>query len=164
MRLRVVCGLGLTIASFSPTSAFNRVDFPALGRPRMHTKPERKGMAASLLPALLRWWRCARVRRAVPWNSRLQNAVHPLPKFPLFAVYVLPVPSPGRPLLLILSLRAERRIAHQDGLYQRCPQKYKTDHSRAQLRPVHARHESRRRSLPPDLRWSRSEEQTSELQ
>src|ERR1700689_3721505 len=44
MRLRVVCGLGEMIASFSPTSALSRVDLPALGRPRMQTKPERKGI------------------------------------------------------------------------------------------------------------------------
>src|SRR5579872_54090 len=44
MRLRVVWGLGEMIASFSPTRAFSRVDFPAFGRPRMQTKPERKGI------------------------------------------------------------------------------------------------------------------------
>src|SRR5437016_7665797 len=51
MRLRVVCGLAETIATFSPTSAFNSVDFPALGRPRMLTKPDfmRSGLSA-LLP------------------------------------------------------------------------------------------------------------------
>jgi len=42
MRLRVVCGLGLIIANFWPTSLFNKVDLPALGRPRMQTNPERK--------------------------------------------------------------------------------------------------------------------------
>src|ERR1700724_2298380 len=36
------------IASFSPTSALSNVDFPALGRPRMHTKPERKGIRVRL--------------------------------------------------------------------------------------------------------------------
>src|SRR3974390_3521966 len=45
MRLRVVWGLGVTIASFSPTNAFSKVDFPALGRPMMETKPERKPMS-----------------------------------------------------------------------------------------------------------------------
>src|SRR5215468_829447 len=40
MRVRVVCGFGVTMASFSPTSAFNRVLLPALGRPMMETKPE----------------------------------------------------------------------------------------------------------------------------
>src|SRR5579863_4392802 len=30
------------MATFSPTRALSRVDFPALGRPRMQTKPERK--------------------------------------------------------------------------------------------------------------------------
>lgn len=44
MRFRVVCGLGETIASFSPTRAFSKVDLPAFGRPRMQTKPERNGM------------------------------------------------------------------------------------------------------------------------
>src|SRR5208283_373985 len=45
MRLRVVCGFRVTMASFSPTSAFSRVDLPALGRPMMETKPERNAMS-----------------------------------------------------------------------------------------------------------------------
>ena len=32
-RLRVVCTLGLTIASLVPTSRFSSVDLPALGAP-----------------------------------------------------------------------------------------------------------------------------------
>src|SRR5271169_2104721 len=45
MVVRVVCGLSATIAIFEPTRAFRSVDFPALGRPRMETKPERKPAA-----------------------------------------------------------------------------------------------------------------------
>jgi len=37
--VRVVCGRGATIASLVPNSAFNNVDFPALGRPRIATNP-----------------------------------------------------------------------------------------------------------------------------
>ena len=33
MRLRVVCGLGEMMASFSPTSALSNVDLPAFGAP-----------------------------------------------------------------------------------------------------------------------------------
>src|SRR4029077_11392271 len=44
MRLRVVCGLGLMMASFSPTKALSSVDLPALGRPRIQTNPEWKGI------------------------------------------------------------------------------------------------------------------------
>ena len=40
MRLRVVCGLGLMMAIFSPTRALSRVDLPAFGRPRIQTNPE----------------------------------------------------------------------------------------------------------------------------
>src|SRR5215471_17378419 len=39
MRLRVVCGLGVTMANFSPTSLLSSVDFPTLGRPKMATVP-----------------------------------------------------------------------------------------------------------------------------
>src|SRR5436853_2486659 len=46
MVVRVVCGLSATIAIFDPTSAFNSVDLPALGRPRIDTNPERKSAAA----------------------------------------------------------------------------------------------------------------------
>src|SRR3981189_2331581 len=41
MRLRVVCGLGVTIAAFWPTRRLSSVDFPALGRPTIATKPAR---------------------------------------------------------------------------------------------------------------------------
>src|SRR5208282_3862394 len=41
MRLRVVCGLEVTIATFWPTKRFNSVDFPAFGLPTMATNPER---------------------------------------------------------------------------------------------------------------------------
>ena len=41
---RVVWGLGLTIANFSPARAFNSVDFPAFGRPRIQANPERKAI------------------------------------------------------------------------------------------------------------------------
>src|SRR5215467_2899195 len=46
-RLRVVCGLGVTIATFSPSSWFNSVDFPTLGRPTMAMYPERNGVFAA---------------------------------------------------------------------------------------------------------------------
>src|SRR5438105_15658024 len=50
MAVRVVCGRGATIASLVPNSAFSSVDFPALGRPRIETKPDLCFMSfASLL-------------------------------------------------------------------------------------------------------------------
>ena len=39
MRLRVVCGVGLTMASFSPTMRLSSVDLPTLGRPTIATVP-----------------------------------------------------------------------------------------------------------------------------
>src|SRR6266849_2123661 len=41
IRVRVVCGLGLTIASLAPTRAFSNVDLPTFGRPTKATKPQR---------------------------------------------------------------------------------------------------------------------------
>src|SRR5262245_61069675 len=41
IRLRVVCGLSETIATFWPTSRFTSVDLPTLGRPTMATNPKR---------------------------------------------------------------------------------------------------------------------------
>src|SRR5918996_5054316 len=41
IRFRVVWGRGETMASFSPTSRFRRVDFPAFGRPTSATNPAR---------------------------------------------------------------------------------------------------------------------------
>ena len=40
IRLRVVCGLAVTIATFSPVRALSRVLLPTLGRPRMATNPD----------------------------------------------------------------------------------------------------------------------------
>ena len=45
MRLRVVCGLGETMATFSPRIWLSNVDLPTLGRPIMAIVPERKGGA-----------------------------------------------------------------------------------------------------------------------
>src|SRR3989442_8255025 len=45
MRLRVVCGLGDTMATFWPTSRFTSVDLPTLGSPTMAANPERKLIA-----------------------------------------------------------------------------------------------------------------------
>src|SRR4030042_5147601 len=42
--LQVVCGLGETMAIFSPTRRFRRVDLPTLGRPMMGTTPERNSL------------------------------------------------------------------------------------------------------------------------
>src|SRR3954452_7785868 len=47
IRLRVVCGRGLTMASFSPTIRLSSVDLPTLGRPKMATVP------ATVLPAVV---------------------------------------------------------------------------------------------------------------
>src|SRR5437016_306328 len=44
MRLRVVCGFDVTMAIFCPTRRLRSVDFPAFGRPRMATNPERKAL------------------------------------------------------------------------------------------------------------------------
>ena len=40
-RMRVVCGLAVTIASFSPSSSFSSVDLPALGGPSSAATPAR---------------------------------------------------------------------------------------------------------------------------
>src|SRR5437879_9138782 len=40
MRLRVVCGLDVTMAIFCPTRRFTSVDFPAFGRPTTATNPD----------------------------------------------------------------------------------------------------------------------------
>src|SRR5580704_9100983 len=40
IRLRVVCGLAETMATFSPVRAFNSVLLPAFGRPRIATNPD----------------------------------------------------------------------------------------------------------------------------
>ena len=42
MRCRVVCGLGVTMLTFCPTSALSKVDLPTFGRPTSAAKPLRK--------------------------------------------------------------------------------------------------------------------------
>ena len=46
MRLRVVCGLAVTMATFSPVRALSSVLLPTLGRPRMATNPDFKAVHA----------------------------------------------------------------------------------------------------------------------
>src|SRR6516225_1815246 len=46
-RVRVVCGLGVTIASLWPTSRLSSVDLPAFGAPISATWPHRVGVARS---------------------------------------------------------------------------------------------------------------------
>ena len=41
MRVRVVCGFGLTMLTFWPSSAFSSVDLPTFGRPTSAAKPQR---------------------------------------------------------------------------------------------------------------------------
>ena len=41
MRVRVVCGLGVTMLIFWPSSAFSSVDLPTLGRPTSAANPQR---------------------------------------------------------------------------------------------------------------------------
>src|SRR5687768_2762482 len=59
IRVRVVCGLLETMASFSARSRLSSVDLPALGRPTSATEPERGPPedtpgSANLAPLLLR--------------------------------------------------------------------------------------------------------------
>ena len=51
IRLRVVCGLGVTMASFSPTMRFSSVDLPTLGRPKIATVPATVPAAVLVLDA-----------------------------------------------------------------------------------------------------------------
>src|SRR5205809_5381321 len=37
---RVVCGLSVTMETFSPTTRFSSVDFPEFGRPMIETNPD----------------------------------------------------------------------------------------------------------------------------
>src|SRR3546814_11664823 len=64
-RVRVVCTLGLTIATFCPTSALVSVDLPALGAPTIATTPQ-CAVICPVAPAL-RW----RPRSRPPASSRL---------------------------------------------------------------------------------------------
>ena len=82
MRVRVVCGLSETIATFWPTSRFSSVDLPALGRPTSATKPAfmriapRPGNRESRAPGPL--------RRRAPASTRGRGARGgaPRPGFP----------------------------------------------------------------------------------
>ena len=50
--LRVVWGFGVTMASFSPSIAFSRVDFPTLGSPIILTYPDLKEVSDTVLSTL----------------------------------------------------------------------------------------------------------------
>src|SRR5208282_584866 len=77
MRLRVVCGLDVTMATFCPTNRFSSVDFPAFGRPTMATNPaclffSSPAVTASLSTILLSFpaWLLTRQRSVGRWRSR----------------------------------------------------------------------------------------------
>src|SRR5579872_6074628 len=81
MRVRVVCGLAVTIATFSPMRALINVDLPAFGRPMMETNPERMVISA---------YRCFRqpgnaqpVHAAVSGGQNLEAEAITLDHFPL---------------------------------------------------------------------------------
>src|SRR5436190_2880453 len=94
-RLRVVCGLGLTIASFSPARAFSSVDLPALGRPRMQTYPERKGIDFRLDSSVEDGLgKLGRVRPGDCWPAALPAVGRLLRSPRLFAECDLPTHSP----------------------------------------------------------------------
>src|SRR6185437_10292198 len=64
MRVRVVCGLCVTIASFCPNSAFSSVLLPAFGLPTIDTNPVRSAIPLfSHLQSLLVLLRLARTHR-----------------------------------------------------------------------------------------------------
>jgi len=53
MRLRVVCGLEVTIAIFCPTRRFTSVDFPAFGLPTIATNPDLNALFSGIsLPSI----------------------------------------------------------------------------------------------------------------
>src|SRR5579871_4100228 len=112
MRLRVVCGLGEMMASFSPTSALSSVDFPAFGRPRMQTKPERKGMGErfiSTLTGAAAGWKFALARPAGRSIPALRIASRHHRPFRHAAGYDRPArsPVPNRRRLLAFRLGAK---------------------------------------------------------
>src|ERR1051326_2622667 len=92
------------MATFSPTSAFNNVDFPALGRPRMLTKPDFMRSGLSALPP--RWIPETGDARAgdrcgARWPARPQSEGHS-PRPPLRAPgYDPALRSPSQPPRLI---------------------------------------------------------------
>src|SRR5579864_4088151 len=67
MRLRVVCGLGETIATLRPTRVLTSVDFPALGRPTIATKPDLNAMKLNCTPM------SGRLGRFTPTRTRLHQ-------------------------------------------------------------------------------------------
>src|SRR6185437_15505076 len=49
IRCRVVCGRGVTMLTFCPTSALSSVDLPTFGRPTSAAKPQRKSAEGSVI-------------------------------------------------------------------------------------------------------------------
>src|SRR5271154_6332749 len=73
MVVRVVCGLSETMASFSPISAFNSVDLPALGRPISEANPDRNAVISGFRARF----------RAPPWTLALALlSTRPRPALP----------------------------------------------------------------------------------
>src|SRR6266567_9417688 len=128
MRLRVVCGLAETMATFSPVSALSSVLFPALGRPRMATNPDRKGVSAP--EASLRHLVFGRI----PQSSGSMNGTH-----------VLLAPALGRGQILRGQCRGRKDA---QPLHAPICRGHNLD---AQTRVLQQYHLSRERDAPLDL-------------
>src|ERR1700760_2155009 len=101
MRVLVVCGLCVTIASFCPSSAFSSVLLPAFGLPTIDTNPVR-----SAIPLFSHLQRSAALLRL----ARAHRHPHPLH----FSVGRLQNLHPQRPILHHLSWQRNmaRDLAH----------------------------------------------------
>src|SRR5271166_3003132 len=71
IRLRVVCGLAETMATFSPVRALSSVLLPALGRPRIATNPDFNG--TRLLIHYYRGLMCRRLKSSAHDFKRLDK-------------------------------------------------------------------------------------------
>src|SRR5262249_45056373 len=112
-RVRVVCGFGVTMATFVPTRAFRSVDFPTLGRPTMATVPARLAITLPPSSCTLRGGR--REGRERPARRRVPPRLLAVP-------HATPVPRPGDAQLGDESLGVVRATLLHQLVDRRCPE------------------------------------------
>src|SRR5262245_55378168 len=112
-RVRVVCGFGVTMATFVPTRAFSSVDFPTLGRPTMATVPAR--CAITLPPS-------SRALRVGPREGRERLHRRRLLRRLLAVPHATPVHLPGDAQLGDEALGVVRAALLHQLVDRRCPE------------------------------------------
>src|SRR5581483_1501214 len=105
MRLRVVCGAGATMETFSATQAFVSVLLPAFGRPTMATNPHLNDSASGIGKSQISNFKFQISNFLWPVSHSLDSEL--FPQTHLKRIHLAPVP------LMIVTQKMQKPMKHQ---------------------------------------------------